>query len=180
MKIEKTYHLLQHCQMSSIPPLIITERLDSSDYPIFTWSSALLLSAFIAAHRDNFINKRVLELGAGTGLPSIVCLHIPVSRMIATDRAQEVELLSVLQDNLDRNVPKDTSLQPNITVIGLDWQATTTILRQLEKILPQIDIILGADILYCEDDYEDLFQLLFILFTHNPQAIFYTSYQHRK
>jgi methyltransferase-like protein 23 len=77
--------------------------------------------------------KRVLELGAGTGLPGIVAASLG-ARVVQTDRQQLV--LHVCKQNAERNGV--TSIEHRIA----DWTAWEDEGRY--------DLIIGSDILYAE------------------------------
>lgn len=100
-------------------------------YGIVLWPAAIALAHEIASRP--FAGKRVLELGAGTGLPGIVAASLG-ARVVQTDR-QEVALF-VCKQNAERN---------DVTTIehrAADWTAWTDAERY--------DCILGSDVLYAE------------------------------
>jgi methyltransferase-like protein 23 len=100
-------------------------------YGIVLWPAALALAHEIASRP--VVGLRVLELGAGTGLPGIVAASLG-ARVVQTDR-QEVALF-VCKKNAERN---------GVTTIehrAADW--TTWEDRE------QYDCILGSDVLYAE------------------------------
>ena len=51
-------------------------QLQSSNYGLFVWPSAILLAEFLSQHRSLFHGKRIMELGAGVGLPGIVAAKL--------------------------------------------------------------------------------------------------------
>lgn len=100
-------------------------------YGIVLWPAAIALAHEIASRP--FAGRRVLELGAGTGLPGIVAASLG-ARVVQTDR-QEVAL-HVCRQNAERN---------GVTAIehrAADWTAWED--RAL------YEHILGADILYAD------------------------------
>ena len=101
-------------------------------YGIVLWPAAIALAHEIAA-RGSLASKRVLELGAGTGLPGIVAASLG-AHVVQTDR-QEVAM-SVCKQNGERN---------GVTTIEhrqADWKEWTD--------ATQYDLILGADVLYAD------------------------------
>ena len=98
-------------------------------YGIVLWPAAIALTHEIAS-RD-VAGKRVLELGAGTGLPGIVAASLG-ARVVQTDRQQLV--LHVCKQNAERNGV--TGVEHRIA----DWTAWEDEARY--------DLILGSDILY--------------------------------
>jgi predicted nicotinamide N-methyase len=100
-------------------------------YGIVLWPAAIALAHELASR--SLSGKRVLELGAGTGLPGIVAASLG-ARVVQTDR-QELAM-SVCKQNAERNGV--TTLEHRLG----DWTAWTDEQRY--------DCILGSDVLYAE------------------------------
>jgi predicted nicotinamide N-methyase len=100
-------------------------------YGIVLWPAAIALAHDVAS-RD-LAATRILELGAGTGLPGIVAASLG-ARVVQTDRQQLV--LHVCRQNAERNGV--TTIEHRIA----DWTAWDDSERY--------DLILGSDILYAE------------------------------
>jgi methyltransferase-like protein 23 len=106
-------------------------------YGIVLWPAAIALAHEIASRP--VAGLRVLELGAGTGLPGIVAASLG-ARVVQTER-QEVALF-VCKKNAERN---------GITTIehrDADWTAWDD--RE------QYDMILGSDVLYADSMHPHL------------------------
>lgn len=106
-------------------------------YGIVLWPAAIALAHEIASRA--FAGLRVLELGAGTGLPGIVAASLG-ARVVQTDR-QDVALF-VSKKNADRN---------GITTIehrAADWSEWVDD--------EQYDCILGSDVVYAESMHPHL------------------------
>jgi methyltransferase-like protein 23 len=100
-------------------------------YGIVLWPAAIALAYELASRP--FAGGRVLELGAGTGLPGIVAASLG-ARVVQTDRHRLV--LHVCRMNAERN---------GVTTIEhreADWTAWTDDAAY--------DVILGSDVLYAE------------------------------
>lgn len=100
-------------------------------YGIVLWPAAIALAHEVAS-RD-LAGKRILELGAGTGLPGIVAASLG-ARVVQTDRQQLV--LHVCKQNAERNGV--TTIDHRIA----DWTSWDDTERY--------DLIIGSDILYAE------------------------------
>lgn len=160
---------------SSAPPTIDVELNDApllnSDHTsvgLQSWASCIVLAERMSARPSIFLPKptsfkggqrlRVLEIGAGTGLLSIVTAkilsrsssYVPKPTIVATDYHPDV------LDNLHRNVnanfasssspssPDTADLSP-IFVSKLDWETPELDCAPLNE---PFDIIFGADVVY--------------------------------
>lgn len=111
----------------------LTEQRERVPYGVVLWPAAIALAHEVAFRADAFRGKRVLELGAGTGLPGIVAASLG-GRVVQTDR-QELAL-AVCRRNGERNGAG------GIEYRVADWTAWEDDARY--------DWILGSDVLYGE------------------------------
>lgn len=102
-------------------------------YGVALWPAAVALAHEVASRADALRGARVLELGAGTGLPGIVAASFG-ARVVQTDR-QEMAMF-VCRRNGERNGVG------RIEHRLADWTAWADADRY--------DLILGADILYAD------------------------------
>ncbi|SPO23632.1 uncharacterized protein UTRI_03840_B [Ustilago trichophora] len=73
------------------------------------WNASFILSDFLCAHALTLTKgKRVLELGAAAGLPSIVCNWASASHVVATDYPDK-DLIDNLTKNVVLNCQDDSS-----------------------------------------------------------------------
>lgn len=115
---------------------LTTQATTMRPYGIVLWPAAIALAHDLAS-RD-LAGKRVLELGAGTGLPGIVAAARGAS-VVQTDRQSLV--LNLCQQNATRN---GVAIEARVA----DWTAWTDDARY--------DLIIGADLLYAEALHVDL------------------------
>lgn len=101
-------------------------------YGIVLWPAAIALAHELAGR--SLAGARVLELGAGTGIPGIIAASLG-AQVVQTDRQGLV--LHLCQRNAARN--QVTGLEHRLA----DWTAWTDTTRY--------DLILGADILYAPE-----------------------------
>jgi predicted nicotinamide N-methyase len=107
------------------------EELEYFPYGFLLWDSAIGLARMLAGDPALVAGKRVLELGAGVGLPGIV------ARSLGADVCQtdhQMHALWLAQVNACENGVE------GITTFAADWQTWTHPHRY--------DVVLGADILY--------------------------------
>jgi predicted nicotinamide N-methyase len=103
-------------------------------YGVVLWPAAIALAHEIATRADAFRGRRVLELGAGTGLPGVVAASLG-ARVVQTDRQEGA--LAVCRLNGERN---GVGLVECRAADWSDWDDTT-----------RYDWVLGSDILYGEE-----------------------------
>ncbi|XP_019214827.1 protein-lysine methyltransferase METTL21C [Oreochromis niloticus] len=120
--------------------IVIYESIDS--FGAMMWPAALALCSFLENNRHmvNLKGKEVLELGAGTGLVTIVASLLGAS-VTATDLP---EMLGNLRANVMRNTRNRCRHTPQ--VVALPWS------YDLERTHPSsvyhYDYILAADVVY--------------------------------
>lgn len=101
-----------------------------------TWEAALFLSHWIVSHRDRFKDKRVLELGAGTGLVSLTLL-----------KSADIKSLLIT----DGNSTLIDALSTNFQLNGITYPSSSMSCQQLwwgQDTVPKSDIIVAADVTY--------------------------------
>jgi len=114
-----------------------------------TWEAALHLGAFLASERGLAMvrGKRVFELGAGTGMLSILCAkHLEVSGMVATDGDEAV--VDAIKTNSFLNGLD--AAEPPRTVVGtaaLRWGWSINAATFSEDYGMDVpDVVVGADV----------------------------------
>jgi predicted nicotinamide N-methyase len=182
MIIIKRY-FFQHNSSVTTPNDVIfvdtIEKLDDGNYPIFTWPCSVLLSAYLF-HQKHTQNPAVIldhttsiiELGSGTALPSLLCSKLGVRHCYITERSDQPDMLQHIEESIDLN-----KVQTNSTVVPLTWGYHAY--ERFEDI-PTVDLILGADIFYSDEDFDSILFNVFQLMVKNPRAIFLSSYQQRE
>lgn len=117
----------------------LNERETGPPYGVVLWPAAIALAHDIVARADAFRGRRVLELGAGTGLPGIVAASLGAD-VVQTER--QALALAVCEENGRRNGVT------SITYRAGDWTAWDDGARY--------DWILGADVIYGESMHDPL------------------------
>ena len=109
------------------------ELTDRLPYGVALWPAAIALAHEMVARANTIKGKRILELGAGTGLAGIVAASLG-GRVVQTDRNELA--LSVCRRNGERNGVRSIDYR---LADWLAWEDTE-----------QYDWIIGSDILYGE------------------------------
>lgn len=107
------------------------------------WPSAIALSDFLKTEPDWITGKRVLEIGAGIGLPSFT-MATHAAEMIISDHSADAVLL------INKNI-QYLGLS-NVTAKCLDWNHFPVDCKA--------DLVLLSDINYAPDQFESLQRLI--------------------
>ena len=117
----------------------------STPFPFWAriWPSAIAMSTFLQTETDWIEGKRVLELGAGIGLPSFV-MAAHAAEMIISDHAPDAVAL------IEKNI-RYTGLQ-HVKARLLDWNDFPDDITA--------EVLLLSDINYADDQFEPLLILI--------------------
>jgi predicted nicotinamide N-methyase len=108
-------------------------------YGVALWPAAIALAHDVASRAEEFRGRRVLELGAGTGLPGIVAATLG-ARVVQTDRDELA--MSACKRNCERS---GVEAVEHRLANWVAWEDPT-----------RYDWILGSDILYAEEMHAHL------------------------
>jgi methyltransferase-like protein 23 len=117
----------------------LARESDRLPYGVMLWPASLALAHDLLARGPELVGKRVLELGAGTGIPGIIAASLG-ARVVQIDRSEVA--LHVCRLNVARNRVAHVEVQ------HADWE-------QFESAEP-FDLILGADVLYATSKHDRL------------------------
>lgn len=106
---------------------------DRVPYGVALWPAAIALAHEVIARADEVRGARLLELGAGTGLPGIVAASLG-ARVTQTDRHELA--LSICRRNIERNGVAGIECR---IADWSDWNDTE-----------RYDWIIGSDVLYAD------------------------------
>ena len=145
------------------------------------WNAGRTVANYLEANKDEVIKeKTVLELGAGAGLPSLICALNGAKHVVVTDYP-DVELI----ENVDLNIEKCSLLPdpPRIHATGYVWGAETT---SLTSHLPEseryagFDMLILADLLFNHSEHSKLLLSVQRTLKRNISAqalVFFTPYR---
>ncbi|KAH7944318.1 hypothetical protein HPB52_018235 [Rhipicephalus sanguineus] len=128
----------------------IIEMMDPS-YGMYVWPCSPVLAQYLWFNREHIKGKRILEIGAGTGLPGILAALLG-ARVTLSDSSPLG--LKNCQRNVEANGLTANELGP-------------------------IDIILGSDCFYDPKDFENIIVTVSYLLHQNPHGRFWCTYQIR-
>lgn len=119
------------------------------------WDGSYLLIKYFLKNEHSWkqgekidIPVKILELGAGTGFPSIVAGHLGY-KVVTTDLPF---LLPFVEENIHENIPKGE----NVTVKNLEWGNE----EHMKEITGKFNYIFAAELVYLEDTFDNLVQTL--------------------
>lgn len=142
------------------------------------------MADYLERNRSDLIEgKTVLELGAGAGLPSLICALNGAGQVVVTDYP-DVDLIQNLQKNIDQC---ELLPQPvNIRAQGYLWGAPTAELsqqlaqRSKDGEAARFDLLILADLLFNHSEHGKLVQSVqqTLKRTSTAQAlVFFTPYR---
>jgi predicted nicotinamide N-methyase len=159
---DRSIDLLQITNADEVIDALIASNPDNEDLldermPYWTdlWPAAIALSEFIEENNGLIDQKKIIEIGCGLGLPSI----------IAASTATEVTMTDYLEDALlfaQRNAALNNL--ENISFQKLDW-------RSIAPGHQKYDVILASDVAYEKRFFEVLPQALRAMMHYHSLAI---------
>ncbi|XP_056262660.1 methyltransferase-like protein 23 [Pseudoliparis swirei] len=162
--------------------VVIPEVLDAH-YGMHVWPCAAVLAQYLWTRREALRGRTVLELGAGVSLPGVLAARCGAQVTLSDGKnplCLENCRRSCEANGLTVTGPTTTGLTvtgPPLSVglLALTWGEVSPELL----LLPQLDLILGSDVFYEPQDFEDVLLTVAFLLRKNPLAQFWTSYQER-
>ena len=141
---------------------VIIKQLLEEDYGGYLWPSALVLTSYLLERNFLFQGKRVLELGAGVGLPGLF-LSKNGANVVFSDSSKFPAILANLEAILVMN-------QVPVQILPMEWGSAVE---------EPFDLIIGADLFYDSKLFEDLIVTLSQLLQCSPHAQCLTAYHER-
>ncbi|XP_060067439.1 methyltransferase-like protein 22 [Ylistrum balloti] len=146
------------------------------------WAGALLLCDFLLHHETDFCQKSVLDLGAGTGLTTIVAAML-AKTVYCTDVGESV--LRMAHHNVEINA--DLTSNCHVVVRELDWCKGLHVQGKGNFRLSEVDItdilqaevIIAADVIYDDDLTDALFKTIHLLLSKGPPKTVYMGLEKR-
>lgn len=143
------------------------------------WNAGQIIARYIEDNaKETVQGKNVLELGAGAGLPGLICALNGAKRVLVTDYP-DADLVDNLSYNIEHCVPEQ--LRYNITAQGYLWGNNTDTLKSaLDDCDDGFDLLILADILFNHSEHEKLVRTLQQTQRKNPDSralVFFTPYR---
>ncbi|XP_026864874.2 methyltransferase like 21e isoform X1 [Electrophorus electricus] len=126
---------------------------ESTDcYGAVLWPSAMVLCHFLDTHQDKYklVDKNVIEVGAGTGLVTIVCSLLG-AKVTSTDLP---DVLGNLRHNVSRNTRGRCRHEPLVTELSWGYQLE----GRFPRASCRYDYIMAADVVYAHPYLNELME----------------------
>lgn len=145
------------------------------------WQAGRTIANYLEEHKSEVVqNKTVLELGAGAGLPSLICGINGAKAVVVTDYP-DAELIENLRLNVEgcASLPKASKVR----AAGYLWGADTA---ELQNLVPEMvqeggfDLLILADLLFNHSEHTKLLQSIQRTLKKAPDAlalVFFTPYR---
>ena len=140
------------------------------------WDASLVLGHYMAHNSKDFLNKKGVELGSGTGILGIYAAALGM-RVTLTDYE---DVLQLTRENILKNKASINKAGGSAFTATLQWENTTKEVIE-EHSLQDIDFILGSD-LVCAGLYHSspLVKLIHILLQCSPSAVCLLAHELRE
>eukprot|EP01064_Diplonema_japonicum_P036550 TRINITY_DN823_c5_g1_i1.p1 TRINITY_DN823_c5_g1~~TRINITY_DN823_c5_g1_i1.p1 ORF type:complete len:216 (+),score=35.60 TRINITY_DN823_c5_g1_i1:53-700(+) len=164
-----TFISMKHKEVGEVKVKQGEEELPEGADPTarWVWDAATPFAEWLCENKKCVEGKRVVEIGAGTGLVGIAAALLGAESVVLTDLPSELPLL---QENADLNSA------PNTTVAPCEWGNKSHL-----SSLGTFDVILVSDCLYGRDD--DTISLLLLdtlIALSHPTTHVYLAYCYRE
>ncbi|KAH6883089.1 putative methyltransferase-domain-containing protein [Alternaria rosae] len=144
----------------------------------FLWNAGRTISEYLEENAKTLVqNRTVLELGAGAGLPSLVCALNGAAQTVVTDYP-DAELVENLQYNVDHC--ELLSKPPKIVAEGYLWGAPTSNLTKHLADGSGFDVLILADLLFNHSEHAKLIKTVQLTLKKSPNSrayVFFTPYR---
>eukprot|EP00747_Dinoflagellata_sp_TGD_P068683 gnl/TRDRNA2_/TRDRNA2_155821_c0_seq1.p1 gnl/TRDRNA2_/TRDRNA2_155821_c0~~gnl/TRDRNA2_/TRDRNA2_155821_c0_seq1.p1 ORF type:complete len:172 (+),score=27.96 gnl/TRDRNA2_/TRDRNA2_155821_c0_seq1:113-628(+) len=105
------------------------------------WKSGWVLANFLSADPSRVQDKRVVELGSGTGIGGLAAAALGARSVVLTDQTT-----FMAEYNLKRNLKACSDLEKRVQCDVLKWGD----MNAVETTQPPFDLIIASDIMFVE------------------------------
>ena len=118
------------------------------------WNAGRSMALYLDKHKELYVDKVVLELGAGAALPSIVCALNCAKSVTSTDYPEK-SLLDNIMKNAEQNAPNKV-LDGTFKTQGYLWGQDEQLLDEPLTVNGKFDLILMADLIFNHSQHENI------------------------
>ena len=139
-------------------PLIVKQDFTLGKGGIF-WDGSYFISKYLLSNvfNNNSNIKNILELGAGTSLPSMISLLKGNFTVVTTDIPKLIPQINEIMELNKKNFNK----QSKSIVTELSWEKKEDI-EKVQKLMDNkpFDLIIGSELVYLDDLFDDLINVI--------------------
>lgn len=165
---EIPYHNIR--QNTSVALRIRQGTAGAGSTGLAVWNSSILLSRLLqqlaVAVEDWSTNKRVLELGCGTGLASLTVAGLGAANVLATDGNPAVVALA------EQNI-RDNGLSDRVQAQLLPWSFMDAV-----DYADEMDLVMGADLTYQSQNWPALSETMATVVKPRTGLVLYLTLGH--
>ncbi|EXJ54182.1 hypothetical protein A1O7_09519 [Cladophialophora yegresii CBS 114405] len=143
------------------------------------WNAGQVVATYLEDHARQLVqNKSILELGAGSGLPSLVAALLGARKVVVTDYPDQE-----LVDNLRYNIEHCSTLNNKSTIVaeGYLWGSAPDSLKSHINPGPEgFDLLILADILFNHSEHTKLLRTVRECLKRSSESValvFFTPYR---
>ncbi|KAK0707401.1 hypothetical protein B0H67DRAFT_647589 [Lasiosphaeris hirsuta] len=146
------------------------------------WNGARVVAGHFEAHPEVVRGRRVLELGAGAGLPSIVAAAVGAAKVVMTD-FPDPDLLQTMRRNISECalIPRAGDNDGPCVADGYVWGgAPAHLLAHLGGDNQKFDVLVLADLLFRHTEHHALLRSIATTMARSPRSmalVVFTSYR---
>ena len=150
---------------------------------IIVGNAGVFLAEYLDANKHLIQGKRVLELGAGAGLPSMISALNGAKRVITTDYPDK-PLIDRLRHNIDQNLTGEYSNR--VDVQGYLWGSDPAPLlksicsteEDIEDSEDKFDVIIMCDLIFNHSQHQNMLKTCLDCLA--PGGIIYAAFTHHR
>ena len=139
-------------------PIVVKQNFTLGKGGIF-WDGSYFISKYLLSNlfNQNTKIKTILELGAGTALPSLVSLIKGNFQVVTTDMPKLIPQINEIIEINKNNFNKDAKS----IVTDLSWEKGEDIVK-IKTIMDNkpFDLIIGSELVYLDDLFDDLINVI--------------------
>jgi len=139
-------------------PIVVKQNFTLGKGGIF-WDGSYFISKYLLSNlfNQNTKIKTILELGAGTALPSLVSLIKGNFQVVTTDMPKLIPQINEIIEINKNNFNKDAKS----IVTDLSWEKGEVIVK-IKTIMDNkpFDLIIGSELVYLDDLFDDLINVI--------------------
>lgn len=161
---------------ASLPtsPVVTVAVPPASIHHIFAhrqWRAGMLMSDALVSRAFPIEARNVLELGAGTGLPSITAAQLHTAKVVVASDYDEPALMRELKQNVAANMAASPAdVRRTIKVASHIWGKNTDDLLDCLPAREKFDSVLLADCLWDPLSHADLLKTVVAVLARTPDA----------